>query len=76
MQNSDIIPFSLVYPPNDIFKKKAIPVKVVDEEIRVIINGMHKTMLVEKGIGIGANMVGILKSIAIVQLSAKENASF
>lgn len=76
MENSDIIPLPLVYPPNDIFKKKALPVKVVDEEIRSIINRMHKTMVVEKAIGIGANMVGILKSIAIVQLSELEAPLF
>lgn len=62
-----IQPLPLIYAPNDIFKKKAIPVEVVDDELRGIVDRMIKTLSSEQAVGIGANMVGILKRIAIAQ---------
>jgi peptide deformylase len=60
--------FSLVYAPNPIFKKKAEPVEKVDDAIRALVDDMFKTLEFEQGAGMGANMVGILKRIAIVDL--------
>lgn len=63
----------LVYAPNDIFRKKALPVAIVDDAIRTLIDSMFETLYLAHGVGIGANMVGILKRIAIVDL--QENNS-
>ncbi len=52
----------LVYAPNEIFKKTAVPVTVVNDEI-------------EKAVGLGANMVGVLKRIIVVDLKKKEGLS-
>ncbi|TNE66932.1 MAG: peptide deformylase [Alphaproteobacteria bacterium] len=58
----------LVYAPNPIFRKKAEPVEAVDDSIRAIIDDMLETMYAERGVGIGANMVGILKQIIVLDL--------
>lgn len=58
----------LVYAPNPIFRQKALPVDKVDNEIRILIDKILSTVYVEGGIGIGANMVGVLKRIAVVDL--------
>jgi peptide deformylase len=58
----------LIYAPHPIFKQKALPIDKVDDEIRVLIDKMLKTLYVEGAVGIGANMVGLLKRIAVVDL--------
>jgi len=58
----------LVYAPNDIFRKKAIAVGSVDESLRTLVDSMFETMYLAHGVGIGANMVGVLKRIAIVDI--------
>ena len=63
-----IKPLPLVYAPNDIFKKKAEIVEVVDDNLRFLIDRMIKTLDTEKAVGLGANMVGILKRIAVIDL--------
>lgn len=59
---------SLVYAPNKIFKQKAEEVKTVDDNIRHIADQMLHIMYSEGAVGIGANMVGVLKRIAVVDL--------
>ncbi|MDB2414455.1 peptide deformylase [Rickettsiales bacterium] len=58
----------LVYAPNKIFQEKALPVEKVDDEIRELIDDMFETLYFEQAVGIGANMVGILRRIAIVDM--------
>lgn len=59
---------SIVYAPNEIFKKKAETVAVVNDEIRLLANEMLQVMYMERAIGLGSNMVGVLKRIAVVDL--------
>lgn len=58
----------LVYAPNPIFKQKASPVERVDDTIRQLIDNMFGTLYLEKGIGLGANMVGVLKRIIVLDM--------
>ncbi len=58
----------LVYAPNKVFRQKALPVDTVDDSIRKIIDNMFETMRIEQGIGMGANMVGVLKRIVVVKM--------
>lgn len=58
----------LVYAPNPIFKQKAQAVEMVDDEVRGLIDAMFATLYVERGIGLGANMVGVLKRIVVIDL--------
>lgn len=59
---------SLVYAPDPIFKKKCAPVAVVDDSIRALADAMLATLAHEKGLGLGAPMVGVLKRIAVVDM--------
>ena len=66
---------SIIYAPNDIFKKKAEVVTEVNDEIRSIADEMLRVMYLEKAIGIGANMVGLLKRIAVIDLQQNNQRS-
>jgi peptide deformylase len=59
---------SLVYAPNKIFKQKAEIVDVVDDSIKETVDAMLHVMYAEGAVGIGANMVGVLKRIAVLDL--------
>lgn len=59
---------NLVYAPNPIFKKKAAPVEVVDDETRSILDDMLETLYHENAVGLGANMLGILKRLIVVDI--------
>lgn len=61
-------PLELIFAPNPIFKQRCEPVAVVNDEIRAIVDAMFETLRVEQAVGVGANMVGITKRIAIVDL--------
>jgi peptide deformylase len=58
----------LIYGPNKIFSEVAAPVAHIDDSICSIINDMFETMYFEHAIGMGANMVGILKRIVVVDM--------
>lgn len=58
----------LVTAPDPIFRKKAEVVDVVDDEIRETVDAMFAVMYAEGALGIGANMVGVLKRICIIDL--------
>lgn len=59
-------PFQIIYAPNEIFSQKATPVVEVDDRVREIADRMFKTLEVEEAVGLGANMVGILERIAVI----------
>lgn len=61
-------PLPLVMAPDPIFRQKAAPVEDIDEELRTLCDAMLETLYKERGIGIGANMVGVLKRIIVVDL--------
>ncbi len=58
----------LVYAPNPIFRQKAAPVSEVNDDIRQLADDMLETMYDMRGIGMGANMVGVLKRIIVVDI--------
>ena len=57
---------SLVYAPNLIFKQIAKEVSSVNDQTRHIVDEMFEVLRKEKGIGLGANMVGILQRIVVI----------
>ena len=59
----------LVYAPHPIFKQKAAPVETIDDSIITFIEDLFDTLYLEGAVGMGAPMVGVLKRIAIVDLS-------
>jgi len=56
----------IIYAPNEIFTQKAQPVEEVDDEVRDVLQMMFKTLEIENGIGLGANMVGFLNRMIVV----------
>ena len=66
----------LTYAPNKIFQTKAEKVTEVTDEIRKIIDDMFETLYHHKALGIGANMVGILKHIIVVDMQDGTNSKY
>jgi len=58
----------LIYGPNEIFSQRASDVKIVNDEVRSVVNNMFETMYHEHAIGMGANMVGILQRIIVIDM--------
>lgn len=58
----------IVNAPDPIFRNKAKPVAKVTDETRELVDAMFATMEYERAVGLGANMVGILQRIAVVDL--------
>lgn len=59
---------NLVYAPDPVFKKKAALVAQVDDAVRQLADDMLDTMYFEKAVGMGANMVGVLQQVAVLDL--------
>lgn len=57
---------SLIHAPHKIFKQIAKPIVKIDDQVRQNINEMFDVLTKEKGIGIGANMVGLLDRIIVL----------
>ncbi len=59
---------NIVYAPNEIFRQCAQPIAQVTKEIQQIADDMLVTLEFEKAVGLGANMVGILKRIVVISI--------
>lgn len=59
---------SLIIAPDPIFNQTAEPVGIVDDSIRQLVSEMFEILYQEQGVGLGANMVGLLKRIIVVDL--------
>ena len=58
----------LVLAPNPVFRQKAEHIDEVDDEVRAQIKAMFETLYLENGIGLGANMVGLLKQVIVIDM--------
>lgn len=63
-----MVELQLVTAPDPVFRKKAEPVEVVNDDIRAIVDGMLSVMYAEGAMGLGANMVGVLKRICVIDM--------
>lgn len=63
-----LLEIRLQIAPNPIFRQKAAPVKEIDSEIEHVVSSMYDIMYEHGAVGVGANMVGILKRIIVVDL--------
>jgi len=59
----------IVTYPDKILKTKAAPVKIVDDEIRQLVDDMAETMYAAPGVGLAANQVGIALRVAVVDVA-------
>jgi len=55
-----------------ILRKKAEKVKNFDDELKQIVRDMLETMYANKGLGLAANQVGILKQIIVIDIGTNE----
>jgi peptide deformylase len=55
--------------PHPILRKKALPVEVVDDGVRKLLNDMLETMYAEEGCGLAAPQVGVSQRIIVVDIS-------
>ncbi len=58
--------------PNDVLRQKSLPVEIVDEKIRELIDDMLETMYAAPGIGLAAIQVGVPKRVIVMDTSKKE----
>ena len=59
--------------PDPRLRKKAIPIEVIDNEIKTIAEDMLETMYEETGIGLAATQVNIQKRIIVIDVSEDRN---
>ncbi len=64
----NLLEIRLQIAPNPIFRQKAAPVKEIDSEVEYIVSSMYDIMYEYGAVGIGANMVGVLKRIVVVDI--------
>jgi peptide deformylase len=58
--------------PNEILRKKSLPVEYVDENIQKLMDDMLETMYAAPGIGLAAIQVGIPKRIIVLDIAPKD----
>lgn len=58
----------LILGPDPILKQKAKPVTEFDETLGELVSDMFETLYERKALGMGGNMVGILKQIVVIDL--------
>ncbi len=62
----------LVYAPNPIFKQKSALVETIDAEVKSLVADLYETLYEQRGLGLAATMVGILKQIVVIDLQDDE----
>lgn len=58
--------------PDPVLKQKALPVKEFEEKLAELADNMLETMYEERGIGLAAVQVGVLKQLVVVDLKSGE----
>jgi len=54
--------------PNPLLKQTSKPVEKVDDELRKLMDSMLKTMYADKGVGLAAVQVGVLKRVLVMDV--------
>ncbi len=60
------------YYPDPVLKKKSNPIEKIDEGIKKLAQDMFEVMYANKGVGLAAPQIGILKRIVTVDTSGSE----
>ncbi len=53
---------------NDVLRKKAHPVKIIDRRTHALLKDMAETMYAAEGVGLAAPQVGILRRIVVIDV--------
>ncbi len=63
----------LVTYPNPLLKKISEKVDVFDDKLKTLTDDMFETMYKNKGIGLAAPQIGVLKQIVVIDLQSEED---
>ncbi len=58
--------------PEEVLKKRALPVDNIDKELQRLIDNMIETMYAAPGIGLAATQIGVLKRLIVIDVSTRE----
>ncbi len=58
--------------PDDVLRRKAVPVEEINGQLQKLINDMAETMYAAPGIGLAAPQVGVSKRLIILDISHKD----
>ncbi len=58
--------------PDEVLKKKALPVTTFDKALQTLIDDMIETMYAAPGVGLAAPQVGVSKRVSVIDISSKE----
>ena len=64
---------TVIYFPDPRLKQRCIPIEKIDDNIRKLVEDMYETMYHERGVGLAANQVGIVKRIFVMDVSDNHN---
>ena len=62
----------ILIEPNEMLRKKSLPVDNVDKDLQILMDDMLETMYAAPGIGLAAIQVGIPKRIIVLDIEQKE----
>ncbi len=62
----------LIIAPDPILKTKSAPVEKIDDSIRALVADLFDTMYAERGIGLAAVQVGVLKRVLVADVTWNE----
>ena len=62
----------IITEPNDILRKKSLPVEKVDEDLQRLMNDMLETMYAAPGIGLAAIQIGVPKRVIVLDIARKD----
>ncbi|NOS88487.1 MAG: peptide deformylase [Methylococcaceae bacterium] len=60
--------------PDDRLRKKALPIKTVDDKIRKLADDMLETMYASKGVGLAATQVDVHQCLIVIDVSEEKDA--
>lgn len=63
---------SIIIAPDTTLKMKSLPIEAIDDGIRKLAADMFDTMYCEKGIGLAAVQVGVLKRLLVADVSWRD----
>ncbi len=63
---------TILTAPDPRLKKKSLPVKAVDADVRQLMDDMLETMYAAPGIGLAAPQVGVLKRVIVLDIDREE----
>ena len=69
---ADMSEMKIVYYPDEVLITPADKVNEVNEEIRKLLDDMAETMYLNKGLGLAANQVGLLKALVCLDIPKNE----